>query len=87
MTDGDHARVEVQYWDTCLFIVFLMNLQLDRVKVLQGLIDQARASKPRLRIVLSNLVLAEIPALLLLQLRAAPQDAQGRDPGDGGWSG
>ena len=60
MTETEPGQPEVQYWDSCLFISFLTNLEANRVDVIRELLDQVQARKSRLRIVVSTLVLAEV---------------------------
>ncbi len=52
------STVEVQYWDSCLFICLLVNNEPTKVKIITDLVRQAEAGG--LRIVISNLVLAEV---------------------------
>lgn len=54
---------ELQYWDSCLFINFLTALEKDKVDCIRDLIAQAKATPPRIAIVISNLVLAEVRQL------------------------
>jgi predicted nucleic acid-binding protein len=51
------------YWDSCLFITFLMNDDAAKVAILKELIERAKrraAETKRPQIVMSNLVLAEV---------------------------
>jgi predicted nucleic acid-binding protein len=60
LTDGEGFRR--QYWDTCLFINYLTNLEKDKADVVHDLLLQAERGKgaSALTIVISNLVIAEV---------------------------
>ena len=50
--------IPIQYWDSCLFIALLTGRELEHVKIIRELYEQAQ--KGTIQIVASNFVLAEV---------------------------
>jgi len=49
-----------QYWDACLFINYLTNLEPDKAEIMDQILIQAEAPRSPFRIVISDLVVAEV---------------------------